>query len=517
MFGFHRQAQSTDRASRPTSVKFRLEALESRDVPALFANADLYAGETGRVLTVTPDEGILVNDFSDTFPGFVLSAQLVAGPNYVGNNRPFPANSLKVDADGGFRLIIPDADDIPLGATQAFFTYQATNTAGEVSNVATVTINLNIGATRLIATGADAPGGPHVKVFESGSGIQRFNFFPFESTFTGGVRVAVGDLNNDGIDDIATIPGNGGAVRVRVFSGRDGGTLEDFFAFDPAFRGGGYVAIGDFNGDGLNDIIVGAGQGGGPRVQVFARDPLDQNLNGQTLETLADFFAFDANDRFGVRVAAGDLEDLDRDFIVTAPGSGGGPLVRVFDGQQVVTGIVAFPVREFFATDPSNRDGVWIATGNLRGDGQFDIVTGNGAGNGIVRVFDGRNSGLIREIRVPVDETPSSGGVQSGPSIFSLQSPQSGSLLNPSLAPSSLVPNAFPFVTPNNPLTGTVQGGVRVATTDYDGDGLDDIVTANGSGQPPRVRIFKATDQSEIINLLAYSATFLGGVNVGAN
>jgi hypothetical protein len=460
---------------------------------------------------------VLANDFSDTFPGFSLSAQLNSGPNYVGSNQPFPAKSLTLDQDGGFRLIIPDADDIPAGVTQAIFTYIATNTAGEISNVATVTINLGIGATRLIATGADAPGGPHVKVFESGSGIQRFNFFPFEPTFTGGVRVAVGELNNDGIDDIVTVAGDGGAVRVRVFSGKDGGTLEDFFAFDPAFRGGGYVAVGDFNGDLQNDIIVGAGQGGGPRVQVFSRDPLDLNANGVTLELFADFFAYDANDRFGVRVAAGDLDGVDRDYIVTAPGIGGGPLVRVFDGQDILGSNVAFPVREFFATDSFNRDGVWIATGNIRGDGLYDIITGNGSGNGLVRVFDGRNSGLIREIRVPVDETPTASGVQSGPSIFSLQRPQSGSLLNPALAPTSLVPNGFSFVSPNNPLLGTVQGGVRVAATDYDGDGLDDIVTANGPGQPPRVRIFKATDQTEIINLLAYSATFLGGVNVGAN
>ena len=79
------------------------------------------------------------------------------------------------------------------------------------------------------------------------------------------------------------------------------------------------------------------------------------------------------------------------------------------------------------------------------------------------------------------------------------------------------MPNGFSFISPNNPLDGTVQGGVRVGATDYDGDGLDDIVTANGPGQPPRVRVFKATDQTEIINILAYSGTFLGGVNVGAN
>src|SRR5207253_2066237 len=110
----------------------------------------------------------------------------------------------------------------------------------------------------------------HVRVFQAGSAVVKYDFFPYEPTFTGGVRVAVGDVNRDGIDDIVTVPASGGAVRLRVFSGRDGGTLLDTFAFDPNFRGGGYVAVGDFNGDGNQDIILGAGDGGGPRVQVFA-------------------------------------------------------------------------------------------------------------------------------------------------------------------------------------------------------------------------------------------------------
>ena len=52
---------------------------------------------------------------------------------------------------------------------------------------------------------------------------------------------------------------------------------------------------------------------------------------------------------------------------------------------------------------------------------------------------------------------------------------------------------------------------------DWNKDGLDDIVTGAGAGNAPRVRIFNIRDQSEIISLLPYSTSFLGGVNVAGS
>jgi len=97
------------------------------------------------------------------------------------------------------------------------------------------------------------------------------NFSPFERGFQGGAVVAAGDFNGDGLDDLAVGAGPGGGPHVLVYSkGDNKDPLCSFFAFDARFKGGVSLAAGHFDGDRSGDLIVGAGSGGGSRVAVFS-------------------------------------------------------------------------------------------------------------------------------------------------------------------------------------------------------------------------------------------------------
>ena len=108
-----------------------------------------------------------------------------------------------------------------------------------------------------------------IRVFDSATGQERFSVQPFPG-FQGDVRVATADVNGDGMPDIIVAAGPGGGPQVTVYSGKDGSVLANFYAMSPSFTGGLFVAAGDVNGDGLADIVVGAGAGGGPQVMVFS-------------------------------------------------------------------------------------------------------------------------------------------------------------------------------------------------------------------------------------------------------
>src|SRR5207253_1004299 len=119
---------------------------------------------------------------------------------------------------------------------------------------------------------------------------QLAEFFAFDPAFTGGVYVAAGDVNNDGFADIIVGADGGGGPNVVVHSGKDGALLLSFFPFDPRFTGGVRVAAGDVDGDGRAEVVCGAGPGGGPEVAVV--DFSGAMLNG--------YFAYDPRFTVGV-------------------------------------------------------------------------------------------------------------------------------------------------------------------------------------------------------------------------
>ena len=243
---------------------------------------------------------------------------------------------------------------------------------------------------------ATGPGVPaEVAVVDGKTQAVVFRVRPF-GTFAGGAFVATGDTDGDGKADIAVSPDEGGGPRVVLYSGAGFRQTASFFGIaDANFRGGARVAMADVNGDGLSDLLVAAGFGGGPRVAGYD----GKFLTTSRQKLFNDFFAFDVNLRNGVFLSGGDLNGDGRAEVVLGAGPGGGPQVLAIDGASLLQGQVVERAN-FFANDINNRNGVRVTVADIDADGRADIVTGDASGPGL-NVFRGRS---IQASGRPADE-----------------------------------------------------------------------------------------------------------------
>ncbi len=322
-------------------------------------------------LSYTPDRGFRGDD---TF-NVTLSDGTTDGS---GDAVTFPV-SVRVNASPGLVGVPTTA----VGGTDGTFRVVTAGKAGAAvtpflsftGSVRVASADLNGDGVPDTVAGTGPGSATHLRVLDGKTGAELFAVDPFEASFTGGVFVAAGDVNGDGTPDLIVSPDGGGGPRVRVFSGKGFGQLADFFGIDdPAFRGGARAATGDLNGDGVADLVVSAGTGGGPRVAVV------DGKSNFARKLVADFFAFENSLRNGLFPAVGDVDGDGLSDLVAGAGPGGGPRVVAFSGRDLLAApAVQTRLADYFAGDPNRRDGVRVAVKDLDGDAKADVVAAVGA------------------------------------------------------------------------------------------------------------------------------------------
>ncbi|MGJ4746950.1 FG-GAP-like repeat-containing protein [Leptospira sp. SA-E8] len=203
-----------------------------------------------------------------------------------------------------------------------------------------------------------------------------------------GYAIALGDVNGDGYDDLAN-----GAYRVSGFSGlafvyysTGSGGISSTAGTTISGPGGSNFAcgigLGDINGDGFSDLIVGgnaysASAGG---VWIFhSSGSAGVTVNSYTLANTT--IVGETTSNFGIRIFTGDVNgDGYADLVVGAPQySGFFGRSYVFNSTGTTSGITvaaATSANTIISGFSFSAVGMSVAMGDIDGDGYDDLATG---------------------------------------------------------------------------------------------------------------------------------------------
>ena len=306
----------------------------------------------------------------------------------------------------------------------------------------------------------------------------------------------VADFNRDGRPDAATGGGGtdkrgvvvalAGAVTSVSVGGRPDG-LAQWVGLDPLVRAANFAAVRDATTGfsvGVPARVAAADLDGDGADDLVAGAGPGGRSTAAVFRTAASqqvaLQAFEDTFTGGVFVAAGDLSGDGVPDLVVTPDRGGGPVVAVYDGAALGRGQVVELARFLGIEDASFRGGARAAVGDVDGDGRPELLVAAGFGGGPrLAVFDGR---------APLTRVPGA------------------------VTPKRLVDDFYVFEQ-------TLRNGVFLAAGDLTADGAAEVVVGGGPGGGPRVfaldgRLLAAGSQRPVVDLFAGDPNRRGGVRV---
>lgn len=161
---------------------------------------------------------------------------------------------------------------------------------------------------------APSAGAQPIKIYDIDGNAVGDEWYPFGKKFTRGVSLAVAPTGPLGeIRFIVSASGVGEAPRVFIFDTQFK-KVREWLAFEKKYRGGVSVAAGDVNGDGVAEIVVGAGLGKPPVVRTFSEA-------GKAIAP--EFTAYKTVRRTGADVRVADVDfDGQQDIVVISQDAG---------------------------------------------------------------------------------------------------------------------------------------------------------------------------------------------------
>jgi hypothetical protein len=226
----------------------------------------------------------------------------------------------------------------------------------------------------------------------------------------GSAVTAVPDLNGDGRMDYAAGGAGTSAFefgRIRVYSGKTGAVFYSNFGPQAGCKFGACIAgLGDVDGDGAGDILVGAPEWDGPGGLTDMNRGYAALYSGKTGSLIKEWKGQHDFDRLGTAVAGlGDLDyDGVDDFAIGVPGLEVGTTIQIVNAGACNVYSGATQQLLVAATGAGGDEGLGSSIcllGDRDNDGAFEFAAGGPGwsnGKGRVRVFEGPQATLQASI-----------------------------------------------------------------------------------------------------------------------
>jgi DNA-binding beta-propeller fold protein YncE len=296
-------------------------------------------------------------------------------------------------------------------------------------------------------------------------------FFAYDSKARGNFSVGSGDIDGDGNKEIIVGSSSGYPPSVKIFTVK-GVFKKEFNAYAVTLKTGIKVSSCDLNGDGLSEIVTIPGKGANPHVRVF-------NGSGQAISS---FFALNGKFRGGTGLACGDVTGDGVGEIIVSALEGGGPQVTIHNLQGKILG-------NFMAYDKNFRGGIELGLGDIDGNGVNEILTVPARGRTHVQIFSGKGK------RLSPGFFAFDSSFQGGATIAGGDADGNGNdeIL---VASGQGLSNEVRLFTKRGirvkvirPYPAGIKGGIRIYADDLDNDGSDELITVPASGSAPQIRV----------------------------